>query len=526
MRAATDHERMRHGSKRVSRALGVGVAATVGLGSIVAGGCAAYAESDERWAIPTAEPSRILLSLTENPEESMAVTWRTDASVASGAVQVRTDGEVGAVADVRTVAAASGDPITFPAWTFTSRAHSAVIDGLAPATEYEYRVGAGEDWSKWYSFTTATDGDAFTFLAFGDAQTDLTPGFTPVAQKAFDAVPEAAFALHAGDLINNSDRDVQWAEWFRAQRPYTATIPTITTPGNHEYSGDAALTNYHEHVTQPLNGPQPTSSDPHTRAIEERITAHLAESVSYVDHGGVRVISLDANAGSGVTEFIPPCTIARCESATEIILRLQGEWLARVLGENPNTWSIVTFHRPVFSTSAGRDNALMREAWLPILEEHDVDLVLMGHDHSYGRGHLVENETGTPGLSTGTVYAVSVSGPKMYELSPEDDNVWTRNDARQVARAGNTQGYQIIDVTDTRIRYRAVVALKQDGSTVPEGVGETFDEFTITRYADGTKWVSEVGVPVPADTRGLDVDPGDRGDTRRPGTSRATGPFW
>ncbi|MDZ8170715.1 metallophosphoesterase family protein [Microbacterium xanthum] len=466
---------------------------------------------DTTWAIPTEAPSRILLSLTETPATSIGVTWRTDAAIDAGSVEVR---ELGG--DTRSVPATTGEPVGFSSWEYSSRSHSAVIDGLSPETTYEYRVGTGEHVSDWFSFTTAAESGAFTFIGFGDAQNDLTEGFTPVAQMAFADVPEAAFALHPGDLINNSDRDVQWAEWFRAQEPFTATIPTITTPGNHEYSGDQPLTQYHEHVTQPLNGPVATAEDAYTRAFEEEIAEHLAESAFYVDHQGARIISLDDNPGSGVTEFIPDevpaCELERCESAIEIFLRMQGEWLGDVLAENPHPWSIVTFHQPVFSTSEGRDNALVRNAWLPILEEHDVDLVLTGHDHSYGRGHLIANETDLDGVQTGPVYAVSVSGPKMYTLSDPDDNIWTQNGARQVTRAGNTQGYQVIDVTEQAIHYRAIVAVKQDGSTVDAEVGEVFDEFTITKYPDGTKWVTEAGVEIPADTGDGGSGDGGTGD--------------
>ncbi|MBB5126091.1 hypothetical protein [Streptomyces griseoloalbus] len=56
--------------------------------------------------------------------------------------------------------------------------------------------------------------------------------------------------------------------------------------------------------------------------------------------------------------------------------------------------------------------------------------------HDLLRGNA--DATSTPGLTTGPVYTVAVSGPKHYELAPEDDNGRTRDGATQVVRAGHT----------------------------------------------------------------------------------------
>jgi 3',5'-cyclic AMP phosphodiesterase CpdA len=93
-----------------------------------------------------------------------------------------------------------------------------------------------------------------------------------------------------------------------------------------------------------------------------------------------------------------------------------------------------------------------------IYDEFGVDLVLQGHDHTYARGDNMG--TGLPYYKdeTGPIYVVSVAGSKMY-VSDAD---WA-----EVA-SGNIQLYQIIDVSNDQIRYRALTA---------DGVA--FDEFTI-----------------------------------------------
>jgi hypothetical protein len=146
-----------------------------------------------------------------------------------------------------------------------------------------------------------------------------------------------------------------------------------------------------------------------------------------------------------------------------------------------------------------RGSADLRAAWLPVFERDDIDLVLMGHDHNYVRGYVDADKTDEPGVTTGPVYTVAVSGPKYYEPAPADDNTWTQNGATQVTSAAPTSTFQGITVSKDQIHYESVVAGKwDDKSTTDVPVGGTLDAFTITKYDDGEKYVTEAGKPVPA----------------------------
>src|SRR3546814_12838276 len=91
--------------------------------------------------------------------------------------------------------------------------------------------------------------------------------------------------------------------------------------------------------------------------------------------------------------------------------RAQARWLDDVLADSRRAWSIVAIHQPMFSPRQDRDNALLREHLLPVLERHRIDLVLQGHDHVYGRrGGLVEGP-GTP------QYGVPGRGAQQARLS-------------------------------------------------------------------------------------------------------------
>ena len=149
---------------------------------------------------------------------------------------------------------------------------------------------------------------------------------------------------------------------------------------------------------------------------------------------------------------------------------LQVSWFRKVLEDNPNRWTIVTFHHPVFSPGSDRDNPKIRELWKPLLDEFKVDLVLSGHDHTYARTGQVDakNRTNVPTGSQqaydpqiGTVYVVSVSGPKMYAITKGKY-------AKKFAQ--DTQLYQIIHVNERNLEYRAY-----------EATGELYDTFTLQK---------------------------------------------
>lgn len=203
--------------------------------------------------------------------------------------------------------------------------------------------------------------------------------------------------------------------------------------------------------TLPLNGPR-----------------ELQETVYYLDYQGVRFISLNSNEQP----------------------ELQTGWLRDVLSRNPHRWTVVTFHHPIFSPAANRDNPHLRALWKPLLDEFRVDLVLSGHDHTYARTGDVEprQSAGTTNFPSGyqqaydpaigTVYVVSVSGPKMYA---QDHTDWA------VRRAEDTQLFQVISIDHDELRYEARTA-----------TGRLYDAFRLVKRLDEPNQLIEM---LPAEIR-------------------------
>ncbi|MFO1005185.1 MAG: metallophosphoesterase family protein [Planctomycetaceae bacterium] len=385
---------------------------------------------------PTPIPSRIVLTWEGDPATSTAVTWRTSAEIKQGLAQiaVATDGPGFAKT------ATPVNAVTTPLETEFGPAHWHTVSftGLTPKTKYAYRVGDGENWSEWFQFQTASNApEPFSFVYFGDAQNDLRSMWSRVIREASRDAPKAAFMLHAGDLINRAESDADWGEWFQAGGHLHAMIPSVATPGNHEYKVTAKIAGIPTKIELskywqpgfafPKNGPE-----------------KLEETCYYIDYQGARIISLNSNDRH----------------------LIQAAWLEKVLANNPNKWTIITFHHPLYSTAKGRDNAMIRVAWQAVFDKYKVDIVLQGHDHSYGRTGLLHGENTTTGLAkqsneSGTVYVVSVSGPKQYaaQRSPIFKRV-----------ADDTQLYQIIHVDGDQLRYQAHTA-----------TGRLYDAFTLQK---------------------------------------------
>ena len=93
-----------------------------------------------------------------------------------------------------------------------------IFNDLKPNTTYLYRVGDGKFyWSEWIEFTTAKKEYSKTkFVYFGDSQNNVLSQWSRVIRKAYETAPDATFAIHAGDLVNDAHKDVEWAEWFKA----------------------------------------------------------------------------------------------------------------------------------------------------------------------------------------------------------------------------------------------------------------------------------------------------------------------
>ena len=434
----------------------------------------------------TVFPDRIVLLPTATPAVSQRVNWRTAVAAANSNSPQRV-----VVAEITPASDGPGLHLQARRVNATSREvttdngaswhHQLTFSDLQPDTLYAYRVQGIGTWSEWLQFRTAKAEFApFRALYFGDAQNSLKSHFSRVARAALLTAPDAALMIHAGDLVNSryGVLDNEWGEWFDASGWQAGMVNQLIAAGNHEYLKLDEDTPQERRVLAPQfnlqfgaqfgaasNGPEP-----------------LRETVYFTDYQGVRFIVLNS-------------TVAL---ENEAMAKIQAQWLEQVLSNNPQRWTVVSYHHPMFSASKGRDNPLLRQYWQPLFAKYGVDLALQGHDHVYGRqvdsaaqssgqnleqnlaknlgnnlGNNSEKNTSMKSAHAGTVYLVSVAGPKMYLVADQ-----ARRMMQKVAE--DTQLYQLLDFQQDVLRYQSFTVS-----------GKLYDSFELQRQPDGSKRLLE-----------------------------------
>jgi 3',5'-cyclic AMP phosphodiesterase CpdA len=443
------------------------------------------------WQNASAWPDRIITTFEADPATSFAVSWRTDVSVLSTVAEIARATPSGAFANAATSRAAISEPLDLETvrsagaelkmeWNTglsPVHYHSVGFDGLEPDTLYAYRVrGADNKWSEWFQIRTAPKaGTPFRFIYMGDAQNGILSHWSRTVRASFQKAPDARFILHAGDLVNRGSRDIEWAEWFKAVGFIHGMIPAIPVAGNHEYDtlGTAPAV---QRLLSALWRPQ------FRLPSVDSLPAALRETVYKIPYNAdLDVFVLDSTPANRPGEDGAAITAA------------QAAWLDSELGKSTTRWKVVTMHHPIFSSGNGRDSKPWRDAILPILTKHKVDLVLQGHDHTYARGTIPANRAPSGALlpqrpersaarageAVTTMFVNSVSGPKMYKFQETRWDQYAPSGVRLDKFGEGAQFFQVIEINGNTMDYKAYAA-----------TGDLYDSFVMRKDGAGAKRVT------------------------------------
>lgn len=395
-------------------------------------------EGLHHWEIPSMDPDRIMLTFHGDPAKRRAVTWRTNTSVTKAVAQIAEATVNSKFVDNSTTLDAVTEQFDLGLYkgntSLIVHYHSVIFENLKPDKIYVYRVGDGNKyWSEWIQFRTAKiDYSPTKFVYFGDAQNDVLSHWSRVIRMAYQTAPDASFAIHAGDLINSSHRDSEWAEWYKAGGFIHSQWTAIPVVGNHEF--------------YPLEKGKPRQLSiqwrpQFTLPVEQSLPSEIHETVYTVDYQDIRVIVLNSNDK----------------------LKKQTKYIKKQLKSSSAKWNIVTCHHSVFSPAQGRDFQFARKHWKPLFDKYNVDLVLNGHDHTYARGHVpVRSSDTNTNENLSTVYVTSVSGPKQYQLDREQIKTYESDGYKPDVSAEQTQFFQVINVMDNKLTYIAYTALGEE----------------------------------------------------------------
>ena len=230
--------------------------------------------------------------------------------------------------------------------------HQIKITDLLPNTSYTYEARYSFQ-GKTYTYPKQTfrslpaQTNEFSFYLYGDSRAN-----EKVHAKLANAIAkdneknQASFVVHTGDIVTHGYIWDLWeTKFFQPTENLFRTIPVIPVLGNHEQNQKL----YYDYFDLP----------------------HNESWYSFVQDN---------------TEFFALNTNVPFGPSSE-----QYKWFEKKLKESSTKWKIVIFHHPPFSCSPVRKPGAMgvRKHLVPLMEQYNVDLVLLGHDHLYGRSESI-----------------------------------------------------------------------------------------------------------------------------------------
>lgn len=281
-----------------------------------------------------------------------------------------------------------------------------------PAGDFYYRVGSSDDayWSEPVLVDAEADpSDGYTAIVVADSQGASQADYDAyegVLAEAEASVDGEAFALHLGDLVDDGSNENYWS-WLM-DTDASQSVALMPVSGNHEArQDDAALANAvaaHYNVDIP----------------EQDTSTGIYYSFVY---GDVTYIVLNTNDGDAA------------------VGDAQKAWAADVADAAETTWTVLVTHKAPYSKGSHQSDSdvLALRGWLSAFAtEHEIDLVLSGHDHTYLRTPSLvngEEESATTQVVTdaagtsyeavvdpaGTTFVIpSASGTKFYDIAEND----------------------------------------------------------------------------------------------------------
>lgn len=346
--------------------------------------------------------------------------------------------------------------------------HTVVLTHLEPSNRYFYRFGSDiHGWSAVYSFTAPPALQATTpvhFLAYADMGVDGAPAATSTAVRAFQDIVSGgydAFLLHVGDISYARGQGFVWDAFFHLVEALATRVPYMVSIGNHEY----------DYVTGGAHDPSgATGADgrmafrPSWGNFGDDSSGECAVPMVHrwhapatgrglfwysFDYGSVHVVQL-----SSEHDWTRGST--------------QHAWLAQDLAAVDRTvtpWVVLTTHRMLYTTQLGEDADLavalqFRAELEELLWTYKVNLVLVGHQHSYERSCAVRAGECTPD-GVGPVHVVVGSagaGLEQQGFSPAIGN-WSVSHV-------NDWGYLRVDATEQALTLQFV--LNRNGAVYDE----------------------------------------------------------
>ncbi len=330
-------------------------------------------------------PTTPTVTIYDTADLSYGMTWNSSAKPSTPIVElIDTQGQTTVFsADTRRYSSYNAQEQVYDYYV------SKVTVYLTAGEQYRYRmIDLGSGAATEYADLTAVNPTTskFTFASLSDSQDDAGGIYL---QKVLSSMSDVDFYLHTGDICEDSKHEANWQAMLDTNRNFLMQTPMMSTAGNHDTTYKSGSNELFKH-------------------FHNQIPSQNSTNYGYFysfDYGNVRFIVLNTNVLS--SNQLPP---------------EQYNWLISALENNPNTWTIVSMHCPMYSVqkygvdpSRNAPSLALRAQLQGIFAQYQVDLVIQGHDHVVSKTHPI-SATGTVEVAQTTViggvsYSIDPLGP-------------------------------------------------------------------------------------------------------------------
>jgi len=310
------------------------------------------------------------------------------------------------------------------------RTNNVTVTGIEENTTYYYTYGTNGEFSKPVSYRTHSF-DSFKFLFVSDAQPNYKSlskmsleeqsyEWNKTLQAAFNNNDDISFIVNGGDITSHKDNTDEWTAFLAPE--YLRSYPNATIMGNH----DSAKLQYKSYFYNPNTyyGISPT-------------TYGQGYWFRYGDVLFIMVNSFKKN-------FFDNHMLIK-----------------KAVEENPDAkWRIAVSHIDPYGTGSHTfdDDELQafKEQVVPAFDYYDIDLVLSGHDHIYGRSYFMKDDkvVETEGYNSrkvtdpeGIMYITATGSSGNSKVYTEEYREHTKSWLGMVKDEGRNDCYITIEIT-------------------------------------------------------------------------------
>jgi len=283
----------------------------------------------------------------------------------------------------------------------------------------------------------------------------FAPAYRQVAQVVRDLdAGYDSFLLHPGDLGYAMSSGYIWDVWGMLVAPIAARVPYMVTVGNHEYDHAGARA---ESSGAPPGGWHPPwgnlGDDSHGECgvpVAARFNGTGSADAAVLGANGVFWYSFEEGGVHVV--------MLSSEHDWTVGSR-QYAWLAADLGsvdKRATPYIVLATHRMLYTTQGHEEadynvSLHFRAQLEPLLRRYKVDLVLVGHQHSYERVCAAFAGTCVPPGERGTTHMVVGSAGATLEKGPFDPRLGNFS-----LKHANAFGYVRLHANASRMRIEFV----------------------------------------------------------------------